>query len=141
MDRRGFIKRTSAGSVGLGLAPYTGSDRSDQTIPGRWSVQKARQWYRQQPWIIGCNYIPRTAINPIEMWQQATFDPQTIDQELDWAQNIGFNTVRIFCIIWFGGAASKITTSGLTDFYKLPTTIILKQCLFCGMMHGVIIPI
>jgi len=68
----------------------------------RWSAKRANQWYRQHAWIIGCNYIPRTAINPIEMWQEATFDPKTIDEELGWAQNIGFNTVRVFLhyLVW-----------------------------------------
>ena len=71
---------------------------SDKT----WSVKRANQWYKQHDWIVGCNYIPRTAINPIEMWQEATFDPKTIDQELGWAQNIGFNTVRVFLhyLVW-----------------------------------------
>jgi hypothetical protein len=68
----------------------------------RWPVKEAQHWLQNHPWIIGCNYIPRTAINPIEMWQQATFDPKTIDQELGWAQNIGFNTVRVFLhyLVW-----------------------------------------
>jgi len=72
------------------------------TIKGRWSVQKADTWYHNQPWLVGCNYIPRTAINPIEMWQEGTFDPKTINQELGWAQNIGFNTVRVFLhyLVW-----------------------------------------
>jgi endo-1,4-beta-mannosidase len=75
----------------------------------KWSVKKATKWYNQQEWIIGCNYIPRTAINPIEMWQEATFDPNTIDQELRWAENIGFNTIRVFLhyLNWY--AARKIT--------------------------------
>jgi hypothetical protein len=68
----------------------------------KWPVKKAQKWSKNHPWIIGCNYIPRTAINPIEMWQQATFDPATVDQELGWAQNIGFNTIRVFLhyLVW-----------------------------------------
>ncbi len=68
----------------------------------KWPVKKAQQWSQDHAWIIGCNYIPRTAINPIEMWQEASFDPKTIDQELGWAQDIGFNTVRVFLhyLVW-----------------------------------------
>jgi hypothetical protein len=35
----------------------------------RWSKAQAGEWYAKQPWLIGCNYIPRTAINQLEMWQ------------------------------------------------------------------------
>jgi hypothetical protein len=45
---------------------------------------------------VGCNFIPSTAINQLEMWQEATFDPQTIARELGWAADIGLNTVRVY---------------------------------------------
>ena len=51
----------------------------------RWSVEEARAWYREQPWFVGCNYIPSSAINQLEMWQADTFDLPTIDRELGWA--------------------------------------------------------
>ncbi len=68
----------------------------------RWSEQKANDWYKIQPWIVGCNYVPSTAINQIETWQEDTFDPKTIDKELAMAKGIGFNTVRIFFhnLVW-----------------------------------------
>ena len=61
-----------------------------------WSVEKANAWYSDHKWLNGANYIPATAINQLEMWQAATFDSVTIDKELGWAQNIGFNTMRVF---------------------------------------------
>ena len=54
--------------------------------PSRWSEQAARQWYEAQPWLVGANYIPATAINELEMWQADSFDPQRIDLELGWAE-------------------------------------------------------
>ena len=30
-----------------------------------WSLEKARDWYAAQPWIVGCNFFPSTAINQI----------------------------------------------------------------------------
>ncbi len=63
---------------------------------GRWSAEKAKQWYAQHPWINGANFIPSTAINQLEMWQADTFDPQTIDRELGWAEGLGFNTMRVY---------------------------------------------
>jgi hypothetical protein len=46
--------------------------------------------------LVGCNFIPSTAINQLEMWQAETFDPETIETELGWAESIGFNTMRVF---------------------------------------------
>src|SRR4051812_19194591 len=62
----------------------------------RWTPQQANQWYDAQPWLVGCDFLPSTAINQLEMWQPQTFDPTTIDRELTWAQSLGFNTVRVF---------------------------------------------
>jgi Cellulase (glycosyl hydrolase family 5) len=68
----------------------------------RWSEQKANDWYAQQPWLVGSNYIPKSAINELEMWQEASFDPGEIDRELGWAEGIGMNTMRVFLhdLLW-----------------------------------------
>ncbi|MGB8476951.1 MAG: hypothetical protein WCE61_22975 [Candidatus Acidiferrum sp.] len=68
----------------------------------RWSEQAANDWYAQQPWLVGSNYIPSTAINQLEMWQAASFDPKRIDKELGWAQSLGLNTMRVFLhdLLW-----------------------------------------
>ena len=36
------------------------------------------------------------------MWQEDTFDLATINQELNWAADLGFNTVRVFLhdLLW-----------------------------------------
>src|SRR5215470_10072733 len=70
--------------------------------PQRWSKEKANAWYGKLPWLVGCNFIPSTAINQLEMWQADTFDPKTIDRELGWAQGLGFNSVRVFLhhLLW-----------------------------------------
>jgi hypothetical protein len=62
----------------------------------RWSEQKANTWYQQQPWLVGSNSIPATAINELEMWQPDTFDLEEIDKELGWAEALGMNTMRVF---------------------------------------------
>lgn len=61
-----------------------------------WSKEKAANWYSKQPWLVGANFLPSTAINELEMWQAATFDTATIDRELKWASSIGMNTMRVF---------------------------------------------
>ena len=78
-----------------------------QKQPLRWTEQQANDWYRNQPWLVGANYIPATAINELEMWQADTFDPQRIDLELGWAESIGMNTMRVFLhdLLWKQDAA------------------------------------
>lgn len=61
-----------------------------------WTKEKANSWYKNQPWLVGSNYAPNTAINQLEMWQADTFDPEVIDKELGWAEELGFNTMRVF---------------------------------------------
>jgi len=73
----------------------------------RWPEQKANAWYAQQPWLVGSNYIPKSAINQLEMWQEETFDPTEIDKELGWAEAMGMNTMRVFLhdLLWQQDAA------------------------------------
>lgn len=69
----------------------------------RWDAQRANQWYDGQvPWLVGCNYAPAYSVNQIEMWQADTFDLAAIDEELGWAQDLGFTSVRVFLhhLLW-----------------------------------------
>jgi Cellulase (glycosyl hydrolase family 5) len=91
---------TLALALALGLA-LAGRAKSPEPSP-RWTETAANAWYAKQPWLVGSNYIPATAINELEMWQADTFDPQRIDTELGWAQSIGLNTMRVFLhdLLW-----------------------------------------
>src|SRR5437879_6098258 len=73
----------------------------------RWTEQKANAWYAQQPWLIGSNYVPKSAINQLEMWQEATFNPAEIETEFTWAEAMGMNTMRVFLhdLLWQQDAA------------------------------------
>ena len=74
----------------------------------RWSTERAWAWYASRPYMAGANFVPSTAINQLEMWQAATFDPATIDRELGWAASIGLNTMRVFLhdLLWQDDAAA-----------------------------------
>lgn len=67
-----------------------------------WPVERAWEWHESQPWLVGCNFLPSSAVNDVEMWRAGTFDPETIDRELGWAAGLGFNTVRVFLnfVVW-----------------------------------------
>jgi len=69
---------------------------TSKAIDARWSESKANSWYAGQPWLVGANYIPSNAINELEMFQAATFDPAINDRELGLAESIGMNTARVF---------------------------------------------
>jgi Cellulase (glycosyl hydrolase family 5) len=62
----------------------------------RWPAEKANAWYAEQPWLVGANYVPSDAINQLEMFQAATWNPQLNDKELGMAEGIGMNTMRVF---------------------------------------------
>jgi hypothetical protein len=91
------IKFAAAVLAGLALLAGYGAEARE-----RWSESQAAAWYEQQPWRVGSNYTPASAINQLEMWQADTFDPATIDKELGWAQALGMNTMRVFLhnLLW-----------------------------------------
>jgi len=68
----------------------------------KWPEEKANDWYSRQPWLVGSNYIPATAVNQLEMWQGDTFDIDRINLEFIWAENLGMNTMRVFLhdLLW-----------------------------------------
>jgi hypothetical protein len=61
-----------------------------------WSKEQAHAWYNQREWLRGSDFLPSTAINQLEMWQAETFDTATINRELGWAEDIGFNSMRVY---------------------------------------------
>jgi Cellulase (glycosyl hydrolase family 5) len=94
-----IFKRSVYCSTLLVLLTTTSLMVSSQTTEegrGRWSVQRANDWYATQPWLVGANFIPSDAINELEMFQAQTFNPALIDKELGMAESIGMNTVRVF---------------------------------------------
>jgi Cellulase (glycosyl hydrolase family 5) len=81
---------------------FLASFSSAQPPTRGWTEAQAKAWYDKQPWLVGSNYIPATAINELEMWQADSFDPKRIDLELGWAQSLGLNTMRVFLhdLLW-----------------------------------------
>ena len=83
-------------TLSMAFVAITLSARAPQIAPARWTEQHAREWYAAQPWLVGANFVPASAINELEMWQADTWDPKRIDMELGWAEGIGMNTMRVF---------------------------------------------
>lgn len=76
------------------FAILAASDIFAQQAGERWSQQKVMDWYNQQPWFCGFNYIPAYAVNYTAMWDKTTFDPEVIDKELALAEELGMNSLR-----------------------------------------------
>lgn len=92
MQRRTVLKVPLylAAAAALTKVPLVSADTD------RWSADRANAWYAAQGWLLGANYVTSTAVNQIEMFQAGTYDPTRINVELRLAQQIGFNTVRVF---------------------------------------------
>ena len=110
---------------GQQIAKALGHSMPYQAVEGRWSIERARAWYDELPWLAGCNYYPATAINQIEMWQTDTWDPGTIERELGWCKDLGFNTHRVYLhdLVW---------AEDETGLYER-----MDQFLDCGASHGI----
>src|SRR5947208_2692410 len=94
-----------------------------------WSKEKANAWYAKQPWLVGCNFIPSTAINQLEMWQAETFDTLTIDRELGWAADMGMNTARVFLHDLAYKADPEGFKQRINTFLKITNKHGIKPCL------------
>lgn len=105
----------------------------------RWSVQKAQDWYAQKKWTVGFNFLPKTAVNSTEMWQEESFDLPEIRRELKLAADTGFHSCRVFLsyIVWqqegeklvrrFGLFLEEAAALGLTV-----APILFDDCAFAG---------
>lgn len=106
-------------------------------VAEKWTAQKANDWYKNQPWLVGTNFGPSNAINQLEMWQAETFDVETIDQELALSASIGMNTHRVFLhnLLWEQdsiGFLNRINTFlDITAKHKIKPMIVL----FDGVWH------
>ena len=47
----------------------------------KWTKKQANSWYENRGWVVGCNFLPSSAINQLEMFQNDTFDIETIKKE------------------------------------------------------------
>ncbi|HKO15562.1 MAG TPA: endo-1,4-beta-xylanase, partial [Gemmatimonadaceae bacterium] len=106
-----------------------------------WSPARARAWADSTGWLVGSDFIPSTAINQLEMWQPATFDPRTIDRELGYAETLGFSTMRVFLhdLLWqqdsagFLGRIDRFLT--IADRHHIRPIFVLFDAVWDPMPH------
>ncbi len=92
------MKSLSIWLTGIVLLVLTACNTTEKKDPEpeRWTVAQADAWATQYGWLRGCDFNPSTAINQLETWQAETFDPETMDRELGWAEDIGMNCMRVY---------------------------------------------
>ena len=63
----------------------------------KWNKEKIWNWYNSKSWIRGCNYISSDCANRIDQWQSYQCEErfETEKRELELAQSIGFNSIRV----------------------------------------------
>ena len=75
-----------------------------------WDINQATEWYEKQPWLVGCNFIPSTAINQLEMFQEDTFDKETIEHEIGIAGDLASIALEYTCTTFFGTIRIALNT-------------------------------
>ena len=75
---------------------------SKSPLNNRWSEQRAWDWQKKNGWMAGTNFNPSTSINQLEFWQKDTYDPETIERELEWSAELGMNLHRVYLhnLLW-----------------------------------------
>jgi hypothetical protein len=114
-----------------GCASAEDSGLDWQADHGRWSAERVNAWYDARPWPAGANFVPSTASNQFEMWQAETWDPETIDRELGWAADLGFNMMRVYLhdMAWKAdpeGFEKRVDAYlGIADKHDIDTMLVL----------------
>lgn len=100
-----------------------------------WTKEHAKEWYGKKDWIVGADFLPSTAINQLEMFQEASFDTATINRELGWAEGIGMNTMRVYLhdLLWQQDSTGFLkrldTFLTIADKHKIkPVFVIFDSC-------------
>jgi len=64
---------------------------------GKWTKERAWEWYNALPWLRGCNYLGSDCVNRIDQWQEYGFESKlaTAEREFALMESIGYNTIRI----------------------------------------------
>jgi endo-1,4-beta-mannosidase len=65
-------------------------------------IENSGTWVKGDEWMVGSNFVPSTAVNELQMFQSESYDAETIDRELGYAESLGFNSMRVFLhnLLW-----------------------------------------
>ena len=131
------MKKTILVLIGIGMLSCADKNteakplKAEVALAERWSKERAWAWYDKQPWLVGANFNPSTSINQLEFWQADTFDPETIDRELQWSAELGMNLHRVYLhnLLWKQDSIGFLNRLdqylGLADKHRIKTMFVL----------------
>ena len=95
----GVLTEFFRGKPEMKLETRGSRDAADALVErhGPWTKEKAWEWYDAQPWIRGCNYMPASCANHIDLWQEYGSEArfEEMEREMALMEKDGFNAVRL----------------------------------------------
>jgi len=85
----GWMTRVALVTVCTVLGCISGFEKEKRTDMGKQAWRKD-----DSSWVRGANYVPTYAQNDVQIWNN--FNPEIIDRELGYAEQVGINSVRVF---------------------------------------------
>lgn len=104
-------------------------------MKNRWSIEEAWKFWNENPWMVGCNYVP--SLTPgLSIWQEDTIEEilPSVRKELQLMKEIGFNTVRMWFEfdIWYHEREKYLEKDNLYLNDVLSTDIFSAEFNFIG---------
>lgn len=64
----------------------------------KWTIEQINEWFNNQPWIRGHNFLPSNVVNRLDMFQSYNHEEHLTlaDKELQISEDLGFNSVRLW---------------------------------------------
>lgn len=88
----------------------------------RWTEEEIWSWYRERPWISGCNFIPSGAMDGM-VWMLQEYDHehafQEAAKEIALAASVGLNSVRVFLPFYLWRVQHDSFMKNLEEFLTL----------------------
>ena len=88
----------------------------------RWTEEEIWAWYRERPWISGCNFIPSGAMDGV-VWMLQEYDHehafQEAAKEIALAASVGLNSVRVFLPFYLWRVQHDSFMKNLEEFLSL----------------------
>ena len=94
---------------------------------GPWTKEQAWEWYKAQPWMRGCNYMPASAANRVDQWQELGSEErfEEVERELTLAFGVDGGDQFFSFLTDFSAALFDQLSFGV-EFRKF----------FGGILHG-----
>lgn len=88
----------------------------------RWTEEEIWNWYKNQPWITGFNFIPSGAMDG-NLWMLQEYEHakafDSVKKEIELAAKLGFNSIRFFVPFYLWQEQHDSFMKNFTEFLEL----------------------